>query len=295
MPGFFAPSEQMSSEPTGLKDFNHDAPAPEASPLPDVSQYEDGPDEQPEGIEQEDAEHSVEATMSEPEDGPTVEATPRAQRRIQDLARQKKELSQQNAELQMLVEQMRRQADLSEQTLIRQEQAEQRAQASLAPQIRRQQMLEAGLNPASAQDQFLFDLYHEKESLKQQMEEVRRSSNQSQGAVAIQGFQANVAENIQQSLSRYDVDAETFKEVFASAMESAYARDLTAEQAAYQAVQRFQRFLKPRASKRPDELTQSAIRATSVQGRSGGKSPGVQNQKPRGFNGYLDAMFGGRR
>jgi len=294
MSGFFAPSEQISTESTGLKDFSHAAPEQEASPLPDIEHYAEEPEDHAEGASQEDAEPSHEA-MSESEPDSTVEATPRAQRRIQDLARQKRELSQQNAELQSLVEQMRRQADLSEQTLLRQQQAEERAQAHLAPQMRRQQMLEAGLNPASAQDQFLFDMYHEKEALKQQIDEVRRASSQSQGMAAVQGFQANVAENIQQSLARYDVDTETFKEVFASAMESAYARDLTAEQAAYQAVQRFQKFLRPRTTKRPDELTQSAIRATSVQGRSGGKAPGVQNQKPRGFNGYLDAMFGGRR
>jgi DNA repair exonuclease SbcCD ATPase subunit len=255
-------------------------------------QYEDEPVEtSPEDepiVEASADEVPDEIEASEPEPEPEVDATPRAQKRIQKLASQKKELEGKNEELLALVEQLKKSNELTAEMQKRQTAYLDQQQAATQQQSRQQIMRQYGLKPEETRDAYIYDMIEYQNKLENQYKELQSQIQEQQAALQVERFDSALTRNLETKLKAYKVDADVLAGIRETAYDIARVKNLTADEAADAAFSRYKGVL-PKAAVQKRKPISAADKAVAMGNRSKVKAPEVDTSEL----GFLDMLDSG--
>lgn len=216
----------------------------------DNEEMELAPEAEAEEAGEEEPEEEIEAAAEEVEEEPAPSKTPRAQKRIQQLAEQKNELQSQNEELLALVEQLKKSNELNAKNQERQDRYWQAQEQQSQNLTRRQIMQQYGLNPDDPRDAIAYEQMEYKTQLEQQLQQVQAQLQQQQEAVQIQQFNNALDGALSKRLSDFDVSEDAIQNIRDVAYDMAALRGMTAGEAAEAAVSKLQSVLPKKAKKR---------------------------------------------
>ena len=197
-----------------------------------------------------------------------VSASPRVEKRIRQLAGERKELKEekeqltrQNEELLALVEQLKRSNELQERTFEKQQEWLGQQERVSQTQQRRQLMLQYGLNPDDTRDAIAFEQMEYKAQLEQQLNSIRQEMEQQQNALMVERFNVALDHSLTNELKGYNVDEDIQSAIRDTAYDIAALRGLTAKEAAAEAVKRYRKALPNRSTNRVAAKVDDAAKA----------------------------------
>jgi len=253
--------------------------APEPEAVPESVEVSSESVEQEESVEAAAPEDSEPAQESHPEDE-AIEpqsASPRAQKRIRQLASEKKglknenaELASKNEELLALVEQLRKSNELTAQMNERQNAYLGQQEEISKMQNRRNTMLQYGLNPDDTRDAIAFEQMEYKAQLESQLTTLQQQLQEQQNALQVERFNQALDQSLTKRLAGYSVDADLLGDIRNTAYDIAALRGITAGEAAEEAFTRYARILPKRTTKKKAAPVPPAARAVTMDGRSQG-------------------------
>src|SRR3990167_4456589 len=231
----FPTEETVSAPPTGLADYGKPAEGQEQEQEPEPAEAGDDfeiSDQEPTD------ELPREATQQEQEGQETPEAEPgrRYQQRVRQLNETSKVLREENKRLIETLEAIKRSTQVTEQHFQQQQEMHRQQQQAVQPELRRREMIAAGLNPAVAEHQIIFDQYHSQNVLKAEMAEMREALQRVSDKEAYSGFRGCLEQTLSSELRNYDVPKEMLTEIMETAEEILAARGLSASEAAKKAA-----------------------------------------------------------
>jgi len=277
-----------ADEPSvGFDGFTSDGEAPgaESFDFDPSGSFDDAPEEQELQEDDQDSQE-LEAVQEEVFEG-QVEATPRAQKRIQKLAAQKNELASKNDELNALVEQLKKSNELQAQIQQRQNDYLGQQEEVNKAQQRRQVMQQYGLNPEDSRDAIAFEQMEYKAQMENQMWQLQNQIQEQQNAVQVERFNMALDQTLNTKLNGYKVDADVLANIRETAYDIASLNGLTAGEAADAAVSRYKRVL-PRTSRPQAGSPGAAARAVTMGNQSKGKAPAQNAGEGTDFLSLID-------
>lgn len=291
------PENVSNSQPT--EEFNFDPS--------DI--FEAAPAEEPEQVL--DADSAEEDEPQEPDDGSDdepeplaaqEEETPRVQKRIRQLASEKnaakeeaKVLESKNAELQALVEQLKKSNDIQSQMQERQRTYWEAQDQLTQRQQREQLMRQYGLDPNDQKDAIAYENIAYKAELEQELNNLKKQLEEQKQVAQFERFNQALDSSLTKTLKDYNVDPDIMADIRETAFDYADLKGATASEAAQAAVKRYQRLLTKKKTVKAANVD-AAAKAVTMSNRSKGKAPGKQAGEDADFLSMLDAgsIFQGR-